>query len=115
MVEESIHVSAQLPGYQRDLDVPQYYVWSPRKAQPEARAFYILDSTRDDAVAAGPTSLRVAVWLAASLNADALNLEAAVAADRDQPKPGRVYQLTGDSDARCISNGCTWAESEVSE
>jgi hypothetical protein len=115
-MEENIHVTAQLPGYQRDLDVPQYYVWSPRTApKPEARAYFILDSTRDDAVTAGPTTLRVACWLAASLNADALKLEAAAAADDDQPKSGRLYQLTGDADARCISNGYRWSESEVND
>ena len=37
--------------------------------------------------------------------------------DRVQDKPvgGKVYALTGGPNSRCIANGKTWAESEVTE
>ena len=31
----------------------------------------------------------------------------------DRPEPGKVYALTGGMDALALSNGNTWAESEV--
>lgn len=33
----------------------------------------------------------------------------------DRPEPGKVYALTGGSDTPAISNGNTWAESEVQD
>ncbi len=33
----------------------------------------------------------------------------------DRPEPGRQYRLTGASGTPAISNGSTWAESEVTE
>lgn len=33
----------------------------------------------------------------------------------DRPEPGKVYRLTGAADVPAISNGNTWAESEVIE
>ena len=34
---------------------------------------------------------------------------------KDQPVPGKVYSLTGKKGDKCIANGNTWAESEISE
>ena len=31
------------------------------------------------------------------------------------PQPGKVYALTGGTGAKCISNGKTWAESEIKQ
>ena len=33
--------------------------------------------------------------------------------DKGKPEPGTVYALTGKAGDKCISNGNTWAESEV--
>tara|TARA_R100000988_G_C3935494_1_gene133554 strand:+ start:174 stop:347 length:174 start_codon:yes stop_codon:yes gene_type:complete len=33
----------------------------------------------------------------------------------DKPAAGKVYALTGTSSSRCIANGNTWAESEVTD
>lgn len=35
------------------------------------------------------------------------------APDKGKPEPGKMYALTGGKDAKAISNGNTWAESEV--
>ena len=34
---------------------------------------------------------------------------------QDKPEAGKVYALTGGLNSRCIANGNTWAESEVTE
>tara|TARA_A100001201_G_scaffold41452_1_gene42456 strand:- start:214 stop:441 length:228 start_codon:yes stop_codon:yes gene_type:complete len=34
---------------------------------------------------------------------------------QDKPVEGKVYALTGGPGARCIANGNTWAESEVTD
>ena len=34
---------------------------------------------------------------------------------QDKPEEGKVYALTGGPGSRCIANGNTWAESEVTE
>ena len=34
---------------------------------------------------------------------------------KDEPEPGKIYALTGGPDDRAISNGNSWAESEVKE
>ena len=34
---------------------------------------------------------------------------------QDKPKAGKVYALTGAPGSRCIANGNTWAESEVTD
>ena len=34
---------------------------------------------------------------------------------QDKPKEGKVYALTGGRGSRCIANGNTWAESEVTD
>ena len=34
---------------------------------------------------------------------------------QDKPEAGKVYALTGGPGSRCIANGNTWAESEVTE
>ena len=33
---------------------------------------------------------------------------------QDKPEPGKVYALTGGPGSRCIANGNSWKESEVS-
>tara|TARA_B100001057_G_C22154688_1_gene683312 strand:+ start:239 stop:457 length:219 start_codon:yes stop_codon:yes gene_type:complete len=33
---------------------------------------------------------------------------------QDKPEPGKVYALTGGPGSRCIANGNSWTESEVS-
>ena len=33
----------------------------------------------------------------------------------DKPEEGKVYALTGGPGARCIANGFSWAESEVTD
>ena len=33
----------------------------------------------------------------------------------DKPEAGKVYALTGGPGSRCIANGNTWAESEVTD
>lgn len=33
--------------------------------------------------------------------------------NKGQPEPGKIYALTGKTGDKCISNGNTWAESEV--
>jgi len=33
--------------------------------------------------------------------------------EKGKPESGKVYALTGGTGAKCISNGNTWAESEV--
>ena len=34
---------------------------------------------------------------------------------QDKPEAGKVYALTGGPGSRCIANGNTWAESEVTD
>ena len=34
---------------------------------------------------------------------------------QDKPEAGKVYALTGSPGSRCIANGNTWAESEVTD
>ena len=34
---------------------------------------------------------------------------------QDKPEEGKVYALTGGPGARCIANGFSWAESEVTD
>jgi co-chaperonin GroES (HSP10) len=34
---------------------------------------------------------------------------------KDKPEEGKVYALTGGPGSRCIANGNTWAESEVTD
>ena len=34
---------------------------------------------------------------------------------KDKPVEGKVYALTGGPGSRCIANGNTWAESEVTD
>ena len=34
---------------------------------------------------------------------------------QDKPKAGKVYALTGGPGSRCIANGNSWAESEVTD
>jgi hypothetical protein len=34
---------------------------------------------------------------------------------QDKPEAGKVYALTGASGSRCIANGYSWAESEVTD
>ena len=33
---------------------------------------------------------------------------------QDKPEPGKVYALTGGPGSRCIANGNSWKDSEVS-
>jgi hypothetical protein len=40
---------------------------------------------------------------------------AADAIEKDKPKDGKVYALTGGPGDKCISNGNSWKESEVNE
>ena len=35
--------------------------------------------------------------------------------DKDKPKDGKVYSLTGAKGTACIANGNTWKESEVKD
>ena len=30
----------------------------------------------------------------------------------DQPKPGRLYRVTGCKNSKCVANGYSWSESE---
>ena len=36
-------------------------------------------------------------------------------AENDKPEEGKVYALTGGPGSRCIANGNSWSESEVTD
>ena len=112
--------SANVPGHPRDLDVTRYYVWGTDDSAVQP-LYWILDSTRDDLEVAGPMSLEVAQVLAEELNSAALAKEPVLVVmavtpppmEDDRPEPGKVYQLTGGPDERCLMNTGRWADSEV--
>lgn len=44
-----------------------------------------------------------------------LNAAMAEKFKKNEPEEGKIYALTGGPDDACISNGNTWAESEIKE